>query len=383
MGYDTGLDALQRTINESKSRGGGNAKNNYITWKDNETKIVRFLTNEVISGLFAEWVLVNNPKVGTQDFMVDESKGNFVEKYGGLTKDRQSGALVPPKLQKKGAAIAVLRDEVPDPANPGRMHVIDKIERKNVEGPDLPARYFGIIKQGIRNFWTPLLGAAERYDGICDRDWAIKRIGASTDTIYIPSPIEPTPDTDSLRDLNVLQQFYGYGKPFDEEDPQRFLFCPQTLIEWADYYSGEDRAKFWLTPKQPEATTSPAWGQPAAGGYATIAGFAPPQAPVQPSYALPPQQVIQPPQPPQFTPPAPPQVQPAAGYGEFHPATTQNPVAPPAAAPVPQSAQQGPWGGNEDEAQAAPSMDTSWATLQSQLMPHLTAPAEQTAPAPQ
>ena len=54
------------------------------------------------------------------------------------------------------------------------------------------------------------------------------------------------------------------------EDPQRFLKCPQTLKEWAAYYGGEERYKFWLTPND----QTPAWlrGSVPAAQTATVVG---------------------------------------------------------------------------------------------------------------
>lgn len=354
-GFGTGLGALQQAINDAKRKGGGNGSSlGYISWKENETQVVRFLTDEVISAKFADWVLTNDGK--SQDFMVDAAKGDFVAKYGGMTKNRGTGAIEPAKLTTKGVAVAVLRQEVADPANPGRTKVVDAMQTITVNGQTYNGRVFGIIKQGLRNFWNPLLGAAERYGTLIDRDWSIKRIGGSTDTIYIPSALNTDGDRDleALRDPNVLKQYYGYGREWDENDPNRFFYCPQTLVQWADWYTSEERAQKWLTPKAPAATTSPAYGQPASmmvqpptvSGYPGM-GFSP-QAPpqpqpypqAQPQQPYPPQpqpQTYQQPYPPaqmQPPPPAPqqpPQLSqtgpPPNGYGEFHQGTTLNPPA--------------------------------------------------------
>lgn len=337
---ETGLAALQQTINNSKRKGGGNGSRvGYISWKDQETKVLRFLTNEVISAQVAEWVITHDGK--SQDFMVDSVKGNFVQKYGGMSKNRQTGQLEEPKLKPKGIAIAVIRKE--EPLGGGRTQIVDAFESQTANGTNFQGRTFGIVKQGIKNFWKPLLAMASNYEGLCDRDYAITRDGDNVDTIYLPRPIEPTADTDQLRDINILQQYYGYGRPWDDNDPERFLFCPQTLEEWADYYSGEERAKFWLAPKQGAAVPS-SFGAPGQfAGYTTIT-------------APPPQQ-----QAPSFVQPSAPPFQPT-------PPAQQTP---------------GPWGSNEDEAQAVPSGNTNWADLQSKLMPQIqqaSVEAQQTAP---
>jgi len=250
---DFGLAALQQTITDSKNRGSGSdAKLGYISWKDGETKIVRFLTNEVISASIADRVITNDGK--TKDFLIDESRGDFVAKYGGKSREYGTGTLIEPKITKKGVAVAVLRAEQADPTNPARRERSDLLIVVENQGQNYQGRSFGIIKQGIGNFWKPLMAVAARFDGLCDRDWAITRVGGDKDTTYLPSPIEPSNDAENaLRDLAVVQQYYGYGRPWNPEDPARFLYCPETLVEWADYYGSEERAKFWLTPKGPAA----------------------------------------------------------------------------------------------------------------------------------
>jgi hypothetical protein len=430
---DFGLAALQQTITESKSKGGGSdSKLNYISWKEGETKIVRFLTNEVLSATFADRVVSNDGK--TKDFLIDESKGDFVAKYGGKAREFGGGGqLIEPKLSKKGVAVAVLRDERPDPANPGRTEFLDHLTVVENKGQNYQGRFFGIIKQGIKNFWTPLLATAARCDGLCDRDWAITRIGGDKDTLYAPIPIEPVGDIlNAMRDLAVVQQYYGYGRPWNPEAPDRFLYCPETLIEWADYYSGEERAKFWLTPKAPAAAQQVQGLLPTVPGMPLINPALVQSGLVNPNGVS---TVLSPPAAPQGLQGYVPGPQGAAvtptpaaeGLNEFHAATTLNPAtlaatgspispppqqvvmqAPPVLQPPPfaptvpgqpttatgglpplptptlgPTVNQGPWGANEDEAQAMPSGSTDWASLQAKLLPGLAQAAAPTAPAAQ
>lgn len=401
-GYGTGLDALLQSINSAKSKGKGNgSKLGYITWKDGETKVLRFLTNEVLSVDVAEWVATNDGK--TQDFMVDATKGNFVAKYNGKTKNRQTQEWEDPKLKKKGIAVAVIRKQVP--LGGGRTEIVEHTEMVTHDGVAYNARVFGVLKQALPNFWKPLMAIAANYGGlITDRDWAITRSGGDKDTIYIPQPIEPTGDAgEALRDPEVVAQYYGYGRPWNEQDPERFLFCPETLPQWAEYYSGEERAKFWLTPKV--AAAAPGAFNPQAPGSGSVAGLQQPYTTItaappipQPSisglgYTVPPQP--QNPAPPAFTAPPAPAMPPSPAMSAPVPAPAPpvpagppfvpTPPGQPAFVPAQPQAQPqapGPWGSNEDEAQAVPSSATKWADLQSTLMPHLTeaAVAQQTDP---
>ena len=88
-----------------------------------------------------------------------------------------------------------------------------------------------------------------------DRDYLIERRGGGLDTRYQIIPMDPI---EELRDYEALKAHYGYGRPWpsrpqdgaSKEEVQayedRFLFCPQTLQQWAEDFSSEDRVKHWL-----------------------------------------------------------------------------------------------------------------------------------------
>ena len=54
-----------------------------------------------------------------------------------------------------------------------------------------------------------------------------------------------------------------------KDDPERFLYCPQTLKEWAENYCGEERVKFWLEKQDGQRQQQAAPAHPAAsnGGH--------------------------------------------------------------------------------------------------------------------
>ena len=133
---------------------------------------------------------------------------------------------------------------------------MDAIEDVTVGEQQLKSRYFGIIRQSKKNFWSQLVNLGMRYGTLCDRDYEIKRTGSTLDTTYSIIPLEVDPE---LRDIDVLHEFYGYGKEVKQDDPNRLLYCPQTLPEWAEYYAGEERVKYFLVDSAesaaPEAST--------------------------------------------------------------------------------------------------------------------------------
>lgn len=252
----TGLDAVRQTIANAKAKQAagqaGFARGlNYFSWKDGEKKILRFLTDEVITANFYEFICGNDGR--PHDFLYSPDvfgpgTEDYVLKYGGRAFERGlSGPLVEPKLKERIVGIAVLRDEIPSPSGRG-MATIDHIEDTEVDGKRVKSRWYGIVKQATGNYWSDLLYVAERYDSsLCLRDWEVTREGGGLDTKYHFIAMEP--DTD-LTEIEDVQKFYGYGTDQGGGDnPDRFLYCPQTLEQWAKNYAGEDRVKHWLGAK--------------------------------------------------------------------------------------------------------------------------------------
>lgn len=285
---------MRETMEAAKSaapaRAGGYL-NNFISWSDGEQKILRFLDNDPISGQFYDWILTNDGK--TKQFLIDPAKGDLVGKYAsptpglGWRRDFISGNLEERKITKRGVGVAVLRDEVP--AGSGKTEIVDHFYDLEIGGKAYKARYFGIIIQGWNNFWNQIDGFAMRYGSITDRDYLIERKGSGLDTRYHIIPMDPI---EELRDIEAVQEFYGYGKPWPKrpEDnaseaekkawEERFLFCPQTLQGWADDFSSEDRVKHWLTPtggtpvpaSEPKTASSSSWGASTDEAQVSVSG---------------------------------------------------------------------------------------------------------------
>lgn len=306
-----GFEAAQKAGTAPKG-GGGHSGLGYASWKDGDTLILRFLTDDPLTVDFYEFVNVTNPEAipegktaATQSFIVapDLHSGDpnwkgedWVLKYGGKCKEYGSSELSTPIPRTRTVSIAVLREEVTRKVD-GKTVVEyqDVLREIDIKGEKFPAREFVIVKQSYSNFWEQIVGYYHEYGTICDRDYKITRHGSTTDTSYIAIPKREDPDFD----LKALQAKYGYGtgadadgNPLTADSPDRFLYCPQTLQEWAEFYSNEERVKRFLG------------GTPVA----------------------------------------------ASGMDEFHPATTSNPVA--------------------DEAQAAPPSTTDFGSLRARLEAH-------------
>ena len=264
MAYRSGLQALQDSIKAADERakaaqsGGFGSQLGYFTWQPGDRKILRFLDDDVIIDNFWNFVISNTGNPIT--FLVDPEDPDRLKRYMsptpgiGWKKEFKTGALVEPTTAELGVGIAVLRDEVRGPD--GKLHLQDVLTDKTDKENDkvtYPCRQFGVVQQNPKTFWHTLATSClSRYGTICDRDYEITREGEGFNTKYSVIPLEQDPD---LATIEAVQSFYFYGQPIDPEDPQRFLKCPQTLKEWAAYYGGEERYKFWLTPND----NTPAW----------------------------------------------------------------------------------------------------------------------------
>jgi hypothetical protein len=308
--FNTGLGYVHEAIKEAQRKAEAaksfapGATLNYLNWKPGDKKIIRFLTDKVITEDFATFILDKNGQ--TKNFMIPRSDPHRLDRYRspvpgiGWQKKYKTNELIEPYFTKQTACVAVLRDEVMGPN--GKLEVIDYIYERDLtdkEGNVLgtaPSRYFGIVLQNTSSFWQGLATSCyNRFGTICDHDYIIERLDVPGAARYSHIPIEPK-DPD-LASEEAVQAFYFYGQKWDTADPDRFLKCPQTNPEWAEYYSSEDRFKFWLvpdeTPLRGAATPTP---QPSRGIDFSRLGQ-PAATPV-----------------------------PATGLGEFHPDSTTNPA---------------------------------------------------------
>ena len=250
MGFDRGPEAVERIMSrQSKSGGGGDYRRPSIfSWKDDgEKKILRFLAEDLpLTAEFVNNVLTNNDRVRQMEFMINPDSTNWVEHFGAMQEEYGTHAIIAPKSRRMGVGIAVLREEVADPDNPKRTKIVDAMTTIEKDGQKFEARQYGIVKFSAYAFWNNLQGLQRRYGTLCDRDYEVVRRGARGEktTHYEVVPIDSTEK--GMEDPDKVRERYGYGKKFADDDATRFLYCPQTLEEWAEYYSGEERARYWL-----------------------------------------------------------------------------------------------------------------------------------------
>lgn len=261
----TGLEAVKESVAKAKAQAEQSSAGwlNYFGWKDGDRKIIRFLTDEVITTEFYEYIMLNDGK-GKSDFpyapAIDPSFEDWVVKYGGQS--IINNQLTDPQKRELTVGLAVLRGEEAV-ALDGRtvQRPCDTSEEIEIQDKKYQSRFYGIVKQSYRNFWGPIVGYYGRYGTICDRDYEITRSGSSTDTTYTIIPCDPV---DDLRDAEAVQARYGYGKKQNADDPNRFLYCPMTLNEWIKDQASQSRAERLLVKKTEggQSQQTPASQQP-------------------------------------------------------------------------------------------------------------------------
>jgi hypothetical protein len=262
----TGMEYMLKTIDQAKAK--ADSRNdfapgsalNYFKWEPGETKVIRFLSDDMITADFYDFIQTTDP-AKQRNFMVDPANPDRLDRYRSATpgvgwkKPWQSSTLEEPKKTKRGVCVAVLRQEVRDPAT-GKLEVKDYLYDRDVDGKPVPSRYFGIVQQTVSNFWRPISSIFTRFGSIAVVDLQITRQGTERDTIYTPIPIEDP----NLTDKALVKDFYFYGQPWDPNDEQRFLKCPQTTAQWAAYFSGEEYYRRHLSTEGATPATPPAGG---------------------------------------------------------------------------------------------------------------------------
>ncbi|QDF16420.1 ssDNA binding protein [Mycobacterium phage EasyJones] len=269
----TGFGAMKRAVTNANTPKSFGARLDYFKMDDGDSIIVRFLTDpeDIITCDVYQYVKDNRGKVAS--FVCAPSlhaedpdwKGqDWVQLYGGMTEDYKTKALVPAKAKERTMAIVVEREEVALETPPGerpRFKYQDKLVDVEVDGKTYQGRRFILIQEPAKTFWGQPVGYAGEYGTLCDRDYKITRQGSGLATQYILTPKGEDPDWRmDGSSYKALHERYGYGtgkdmngQPIKEDDPERFLYCPTTLWEWAVSNASEERARNLLAAPRDDA----------------------------------------------------------------------------------------------------------------------------------
>lgn len=278
----TGMKAAKKAAERKKSGFSGNRLVNFY-WTDddeNREKVLRFLTDDVITASWYEYVVGGKPdKEGKQysrDFIAPGSIAHDRRQADGDPDDGPfTGELIYPELEgerdfflenniwlpdfkkkprppaksqtEKVAGLAVLRDVVPENVNGRRRNIPkDKLVKrvwtdKEGEEHEEEGFQFGIVRQGVKNFWTQLFGWFEEYGTICDRDYRIVRSGDRLDTTYSIRPLDPDPD---LLDPEQLAERYSPPIDLREWAVERAKYeTADRWVNWENYQDADDEGE--------------------------------------------------------------------------------------------------------------------------------------------
>lgn len=203
-GFRKGADYLKASA--SRSPGGDRFVNNFLSWKDGETKTVRFLTDgdQIITVAVHEQVDCFDGKkrsfVCRREIDGKDSPCELCDIANASQNQRA-------RRRELGYGIAVLRLEHRNEKGQVDSYV-DATD--TVDGKAVPV--VGIIRQGPKNFWAQALAAFEKYGTLLDRDYDIGRRGSTTDTTYTMFPNAPVALPDGVADWNAYlsNRYTGY-----------------------------------------------------------------------------------------------------------------------------------------------------------------------------
>jgi len=292
-----GMGAVEKAVERSKLRSGGSGEFlPGIFWADdkgkenvNYRKVLRFLTDDVITCKIYEFVK-GGPENKGRDFYAPQSiveeidnpdgtvttrplweelaneKDYFLENNIWLPDFKQK-LVAPGKYAKeKTTGLAVLREEIKESINGKRLSTVHDlvVEREWKDGDDKVQKesglFFGIVKQGHKNFWSTLVGYYNRYGTIIDRDYEIIRNGNGTDTQYVILPMDPDPafipaDDEKHEDGTpvttadkIAERYYGEG------EGKLSITLKDYIVPKARYAAAEEWVKGKGSPPQTEPT---------------------------------------------------------------------------------------------------------------------------------
>lgn len=262
MAFTTGMQALKGAIKENADKAAAREEQDenykpmpsYYSWKVGDKKILRMLTDDIMTEDFYQNIVCADGK--QRSFLVNPDDPDMLSRYMsetpgiGWKKEYGTGDLIEPYKQRQTVGIAVEREEV---LVNGQLVVQNKEITRKIGEKEFTGYFFGIIQQALSNFWEPLTSQIyERYHSTCTLDIEVARTGTAKNTNYGFMPLREVPD---LSTIEAVQQTYFYGWEFNKEDPDRFKKCPATLLQWAEYYSSEDRYRRLLLPKDQAGAT--------------------------------------------------------------------------------------------------------------------------------
>jgi hypothetical protein len=275
-------------------KGGGNfPKTHYFGLEDQESVLVRFITDK------DDWLVVDqHSSVPTKRQPADYQGQNWPQKMGAVCrKDKALRPVYPDgcyicehlvdgkQVKKAGGrtwALACLREEVRGDGSPemggeeqkGKVLGIRDQTREVAEiGPDgkptgvtTVEKAIVVVNMGYKNFFASLTGFAGHYGTVLDRDYLIKRNGTDQTTTYSIIPLDPIVMPD--------------GRKYDLRDPE-FAARYATDIDIVELLLDRSSDEFYGRFFDPRVEASFKGGSN--GGSGSTAASTPPKPSNEPS----------------------------------------------------------------------------------------------------
>ena len=262
-------DAMAKLNNQNKDYSKG-LTTKFLSWGDNESKVVRFLTSadDIIFVDIHEFVQSHDGK--KRSYVCRENFGAECELCA-----RPFGSKQPPETMRRevGYGIVVLREPkfTKDEETGRNVRVFagsadnqypehrDAVIEYEIDGKTSKAPYVAIINQGVR-FWGQIAVHSSRMDNqgmsLPDRDFEIIRMGKGTQTTYSVIPAYGTVINDLGKYNPYLPDIEGLLKRMgSQEYYDRYLHG----VEAAPKNPNMSNSSNTNVPNTPKSSVSSSW----------------------------------------------------------------------------------------------------------------------------
>jgi len=249
MAYKAGFAAVKEAV-EAAANSGGFGKIAHpidalapVSFKKDTSTVVRILSENVLSIGFHEYITCRDGK--RRDFVCTEELDgdlrrpcficrNFTRE---VTEKDGSKKQIPVKARNVVLAVVAVKDwDRATKKNVERQRELDiLVDPSDPDGPTekVECPTFGVLKQGVKGFWSTLNGYYAKFETYVDRDYDVSRAGEKLDTVY--TILADAEDGSKPEDL---WEYYGIPPVEGEDDP---VFA--RLIEWLERRGTEDYYK--------------------------------------------------------------------------------------------------------------------------------------------
>lgn len=240
MAYGTGFAAVEEAINKA-SQGYARAAHPVdilgpVFVKDGKTVVVRFLSNNIITIPFHDFVTTASGK--PKDFVCTTHLEGALRRPCMIcdTMTREKDGVQVPLRPREATTVGIVVVKEYDKAARANIDVLREVELlvdpSDPEGAvnKVKAPTFGVIKQGSK-FWTTINGYFQKYGTIVDRDYDWSRTGTGLKTAHtiIPNATDEWATAEDLWDHYDIPAIDGFKDPIQGR-----------LVDWIERRGSEE-----------------------------------------------------------------------------------------------------------------------------------------------